>query len=92
MAILLAGFIEIAPKLIADQVERDLEYLLNKQNEKDIIIYLHPYLFAYFTKGFPSLRMKWLMKYKKWVNLVKDTSLPITEYFFANKIGEKIEL
>ncbi len=78
--------------LVADQIEKDLEYLVQKQNEKKIAISLHPYLYAYFTKGLVSRRMKWYMKYRVWVNLIQDSSLPITEYLFANKIGEEIEI
>jgi ribonuclease G len=84
---------KIAPSiLIADQIERDLDYLLSKQNEKHIVISLHPYLHAYFTAGYPSIRTKWYFKYKKWIKLIKDTSLPITDYLFTNKQGEQIEL
>jgi len=84
---------KIAPSiLIADQIERDLDYLLNKQNEKNVVISLHPYLHAYFTAGYPSIRMRWYLKYNKWIKLIKDTSLAITDYFFTNKQGEQIEL
>ncbi len=84
---------KIAPSiLIADQVERDLDFLLTKQNEKHITISLHPYLFAYFTKGLPSKKMKWFFKYFKDIKLIQDSSLPITEYIFTNKMGEQIEL
>jgi ribonuclease G len=34
----------------------------------------------------------WWWKYKRWVDLVKDTSLGITEYHFLNGEGEEIEL
>jgi ribonuclease G len=84
---------KIAPSiLIADQIERDLDYLLTKQNENDITISLHPYLYAYFTAGRISRRMKWFIKYKRWVRLIQDTSLPITDFVFANKQGDRIEL
>jgi ribonuclease G len=32
------------------------------------------------------------MKYKRWVTLVKDTSLGITEFHFLNKDGEEFDL
>lgn len=78
--------------IVADQVEKDLEYLVHKQNEKNITISLHPYLYAYFTKGLISKKVKWFFKYGVWVNLIQDSSMPITEYLFANKIGEEIEI
>ena len=44
------------------------------------------------TKGFFSQRFKWYMKYRRWVTLVKDSSLAITEFKFLNRDGEEIEL
>jgi ribonuclease G len=78
--------------LVADLIETNLDYMLSKQNEKDISIVLHPYLYAYFVQGFPSRRMKWFMKYKRWVKIIKDTSLGITEFHFRNQMGEDIEI
>jgi ribonuclease G len=53
---------------------------------------LHPFLFAYYTKGIISKRVKFFFKYKKWLTLVKDSSLGITEFHFLNKDGEEIEI
>lgn len=84
---------KIAPSiLIADQVEKDLDHLLSKQNEKHITISLHPYLHAYFTKGIISKKLRWFFKYQKMVILIKDSSLAITDYVFTNKMGEQIEI
>jgi len=83
---------KIAPSiLIADQLERDLDYLLSKQNEKEVTISMHPYLYAYFTKGFISKKTKWYFKYHKKITLIQDSSLAITEYIFTNKMGEQVE-
>ncbi len=81
-----------ASLLIADQVEKNIEHIFSKQNEKKLTVSLHPYLFAYFTGGFVSRRMKWLFKYHKWVKLIEDSSLGLTEFHFINTAGEEIEL
>ncbi len=78
--------------LVADLIENNLEYIATKQNERDISIVLHPYLHAYFTSGFPSRRLKWFLKYKTWVKVIKDTSLGITDFKFKNHLGEDIEM
>ncbi|AWW30890.1 ribonuclease E/G [Echinicola strongylocentroti] len=78
--------------LVADKLERDLEYTAVHQNLPKIKIGLHPYLHAYFTQGMMSKRMKWFFKYFKWVKLIKDSSLPVTEYKFLDETGEEIEL
>jgi ribonuclease G len=78
--------------LTSDLVEKNIEHLLVKQNEKNLVLAVHPYLQAYFTKGLVSQRLKWYFKYKRWVNVVVDTSLGITEYRFLNREGEEIQL
>lgn len=84
---------KIAPSiLIADQLERDLDYLLSKQNEKYITISMHPYLHAYFTKGLISKKVRWYFKYQKKITVIQDSSLAITDYIFTNKMGEQIEI
>ncbi len=77
---------------ITDQIENHIEHLLTKQNEGKITIILHPFVYSYYKQGFISRQMKWFMKYKRWVNLVKDTSLGIIDYHFLNAKGDEIEL
>ena len=76
--------------LVADVIERNIDYLLTKQNEKKLTVVVHPFLEAYFTKGFNNKRMKWFFKYNAWVRIVADSSLPITEYKFLNANKEDI--
>ncbi len=84
---------KVAPTvLVSDQIERNIEYVLMKQNEKNLTVSLHPYLYAYFTAGVVSKRTKWWLKYKRWVNLETDSSLGLVDYRFRNKAGEVIEL
>ena len=45
--------------LVSDLIEKTLDHLLMKQNEKELVLALHPYLQAYFTKGIISHRVKW---------------------------------
>ena len=78
--------------LVSDQIEKNIEHLLVNQNEKGLTLAVHPYLYAYFTKGFISPRLGWLFKYKKWVSLEKDSSLAVTEYTLVNGEGEIIEM
>ena len=86
-----SGKIE-ASILVTDKIEEHVRYLFENQNEKKLVLALHPFLFAYYTKGFISKRMKWYFKYKRPVELIKDSSLAITEYKFLNPDGEEIEL
>ncbi|HNP93991.1 MAG TPA: Rne/Rng family ribonuclease [Cyclobacteriaceae bacterium] len=78
--------------LVSDIIEKNIEHLLVKQNEKKLVLALHPYLYAFFTHGIISRRTKWFFKYKRWVDLVQDTSLGVTECKYLNKDGEEIEI
>jgi ribonuclease G len=78
--------------LVSDLIEKTIEHLFVKQNEKQMVLAVHPYLFAYFTKGMYSQRVKWFFKYKRWVHMEKDSSMGVTEFKFLNREGEEIQL
>jgi len=72
-------------------VEENLEHLLLKQNEKNVTLAVHPFLYAYFTKGIINQRMKWFFKYNQWIGVEQDSSLAITDFRFFNKEGKLIQ-
>jgi len=78
--------------LVTDQIEHHIEHLFLKQNESKLTLALHPFLFAYYTRGLFSKQWKFWFKYHRWVKLVKDTSLGITEFHFLNRDGEIIDI
>jgi len=77
---------------IGETIENNLDFIMRKQNESGLTLLIHPYLHAFFTQGLVSKRMEWFFKYKKWINLQKDSSLGLLDYHFKNKSGEEIEL
>lgn len=77
---------------ITDLIENNIEHLLTKQNEGNISIILHPFIHAYYRQGIISKQMKWFFKYRKWVNLIKDSSLGMVDYHFLDSNGDEIEL
>ena len=81
-----------ASVLVADQIEQTVDYLLGKQNERSLTLLVHPYLYAYFKAGTISRRLKWFLEYFKWVKIVEDSSLALTEFHFINSAGEEIEV
>jgi ribonuclease G len=84
---------KIKPSVILlDEVESNLRYLIEEQNEKTLSIKVHPFIFAYLTKGLFSIRMKWFFKYKKWIKLSPSNSYHFLEYRFFNKLDDEIKL
>ena len=77
---------------ITDVLENHLNHLITKQNEKKLVITLHPFLYSYYTKGLVSKQVKWFFKYRKWVELIPDSALAIVEFKFLNDLGEEIEV
>ncbi len=73
-------------------IEKNLEFLLERQNEKGLTLVVHPYIYAYYVQGFPSKRLRWYFKYRTWVKVVPNSSLGLIEYKFLNASGEEIEV
>ncbi len=78
--------------LVTDSIEASLDFLITKQNEPYLELYLHPFLHAYYTRGIFSKRFKWFMRYKRWIKIAKDSSLGITDFKFINKNEEEIKV
>jgi ribonuclease G len=68
--------------LLTDEVERDLEFILQSQPKAPLSLHVHPYIEAYLKHGWPSRRMSWMMKYKKWIRIVPKTEYSLQEYRF----------
>ncbi len=80
-----------APIGIVQKISQDLEQLLKKDYKK-ITLNTHPFIAAYLTKGFPSMRSKWFFEHKKWVNILPRDAYTYLEYHFFDKNGNKIKL
>lgn len=78
--------------MIADQVINTIDHVFTTQNEGGITVSLHPFLYAFFTKGVVSQRMKWFFKYWKWIGMEEDTSLGIADFRISNRKGDLIEV
>jgi ribonuclease G len=89
---LILGSDKSAFQIVTDLIENNLDYILSKQNESGISIVLHPFIYAYYREGLISKQMKWFLKYRIWVKLIKDSSIGITEFHFLNKLGDEIEI
>ncbi|MFT5640523.1 MAG: ribonuclease G [Cyclobacteriaceae bacterium] len=88
-----AGTGQIAAAImIAEQIEETIGHIFANQNEKKLTLAVHPFLNAYYTKGIISRRVKWFFTYKRWIKVVEDSSLAITEYNVLNSQGELMEL
>jgi ribonuclease G len=78
--------------LFIDEIENNVRYLINEQNENKLTIATNPYIYAYLTRGLVSFQMKWFLKYKKWIKVKPLTAYHFLEYHFFNKNNDEIKL
>ena len=78
-----------APIVILDHLEATLERI--KKDHSKVYLHTHPFVAAYLTKGFPSLRLKWYFKHKKWVKIIPRDAYTYLEYRFQNPEGKEIK-
>ena len=77
--------------IIVDEIENNINYLLHDQNEKKISLGVHPFIYAYLTRRFMSIQMRWFLKYKKWVSIRTMYDYQLMEFNFFNKDGDIIK-
>ena len=79
-----------APIGLLQKINHDLEQLLQKDYKK-LTLNTHPFIAAYLTKGFPSVRSKWFFEHKKWVKILPRDAYTYLEYHFFDKDGNQIK-
>ncbi|WP_149274507.1 Rne/Rng family ribonuclease [Pareuzebyella sediminis] len=80
-----------APIVLVDKINADLEKLLNgPKKDSNVTLNIHPFIAAYITKGFPSIRTKWFLEYKKWIKIQPRDAYTYLEYRFKDKDGKTI--
>jgi ribonuclease G len=76
---------EITPSILLEkELEISLTNFIEKEKVKVVHIRVHPYLAAYLKRGFPSLRLHWIFKYKCYIKISAAPSLNFLEYKFVN--------
>ncbi len=78
--------------LLTDDIQRDLEFILNSRPNSKINLKVHPYIFTYLKYGFPSIQMKWWLKYYKWIKIAESTDFQLNEYKFYDGNNDEIRL
>ncbi|WP_298340176.1 Rne/Rng family ribonuclease [uncultured Algibacter sp.] len=79
-----------APIGLVQKINHDLEKLFKKDYKK-VTLNTHPFIAAFLTKGFPSIRSKWFLEHKKWVKILPRDAYTYLEYHFFDKDGNQIK-
>ena len=66
--------------LFTDQLERKIDYLINKVGMKRLYLHVHPYVAAYINKGLLSLKWRWKFKYGFGLHIIPSQKLGFLQY------------
>ncbi len=76
--------------LIEDRIISDIKYLIANQNQKNIKLIVHPYIYGYLKHGLisPWLKLQWELKTR--ITLLSDEKLHLNAYNILNSVGEEL--
>ena len=81
---------KIKPSLLfADELSQKVKELYEAGTGR-FTLQVHPYVYAYISKGLFSTKLKWKLKYKFSVNVIPNQSLAFLEYKFTDSQGATI--
>ena len=79
--------------LFVDEIENHLKYLLVDQNENNLVLQVHPFIYSYLCiNGLFSIRRKWMKKYGKKFTVQSMPEFHMLQYNFQNANGDDIKL
>lgn len=79
--------------LLADDIERDLQFILQSRPKSVIVLHVHPYIEAFLKKGWlKSKQMQWFWTYNKWIKILAQTDFHINQYRFFDDNDDEIRM
>lgn len=81
----------ISPSVLLDeQIENQLSYYAGDKGIKHIKIRVNPFVASYLLRGVYNLRMKWMVKYKCYLQVIADQSAGYVEAKFLDKKNREL--
>ena len=81
----------VSPTLLIDkQIEDKVAYYSDKKGIKNLTVKASPYVAAFIVKGFPSLRLRWMWRYKALVRVKTDQAIGVTETKIFDRKGREL--
>lgn len=78
--------------LFTDELERGLAFIVDKIKTRKIILNVHPFVASHLNEHFPSIKLKWSLKFKIRLIVQSITSYHMLEYHFFDPEGNEIDL
>ncbi|TDL99933.1 MAG: ribonuclease E/G [Flavobacteriaceae bacterium] len=73
-----------APITLLSKFESEIRVILNENPKSKIYLHLHPFVAGYLKSGFPSPRLRWFFKHKKWIHIIPRDAYSYLEYNFLD--------
>lgn len=84
---------QIRPSIILiDEIENNLRYLIQDQNEKKLSLAVHPFIYAFLKKGMKTYQIQWFLKFKKWIKIHSESSFNFMEYHFFDNNNNELKM
>ena len=81
----------IEPTILLDRkIENQVQFLAEDRGVKYITLSVSPYVAAYLNRGFFSLRLRWMLRYKVWIKIVADQSLGMVDVRYMDRNGSAL--
>ncbi len=77
---------KIEPTVLLDKkIENQISFLTQDRGHKYIKLVVSPYVAAFLCKGLWSLRRRWMVRYKVWIDIVADQSVGMVDIHYRDK-------
>ena len=82
---------KIEPTVLLDRkIENQISLLTLDRGHRYIRLVVSPYVAAFLKKGIFSLRRRWMMRYKAWIDVVADQSVGMVDILYQDRRGKDI--
>ena len=78
--------------LFTDQLESKIGCVVNQMKTTHFTLFVHPYVYAYLTKGLFPIKLRWQFRYGFGINLLPDQNMPFLSYRFIDLKGTEIDM
>ncbi|HOF20924.1 MAG TPA: Rne/Rng family ribonuclease [Bacteroidales bacterium] len=88
-----SGTGEIKPSILfTDELEKNLEFIVDKIKTRIIYLNVHPFIAAYLKKGLFPIYLKWSLKYRILLRVQAVVSAQYLEYHYLDRHNNEIDL
>ena len=71
-----------APIVLIEKIENELDKIISFKKNKKVMLNVHPFIASYLKQGYPSIQVRWFLKYKKWIKILPRDAYQYLQYRF----------